>query len=246
MSGGTADPDLARVLTGLARSISEVEEGTTLVDRLCRAAADLLGCDGGSVTLAYTEAARTTLTSTDATADAIESRQDVVQQGPGADAYLASEYRSVVVEPGGSHRDGWPLLDLSGVDDGHPVVVHAVPMRVGNQTVGVLTLWKRGRTSALDPSAADVVAGVVAAALVHEVAEEDWEDGEVMDSWAEHSEVHRAVGFVAARLGVPADDALALLRASAYVHGRTMTATARDVVAGRLTLSDDPGDGTAG
>ncbi|MGG5259690.1 ANTAR domain-containing protein [Phycicoccus avicenniae] len=233
--------DLGRILRRLGRSISDGHGRTPLSDRLCRAATDLLGCDGGAITLAYTDAERLTLSSTDATANEIEARQEVVQQGPSADAYSAADYRYAVVEPGGQRPLGWPLLDLTGVDDGHAVIVHAVPMTVAGTTLGVLTLWERGRTTGLDPLTARVVAGVIGAALVKQAQEEG---GAVVNSWARRSSVHQGVGFVMAQLGVRAADALALIRAHAYVRGTSLAETARDIIEQRLVLSDELEEGT--
>lgn len=235
-------PELGHVLAGLARSIAAGDAAGDLNDRLCRAAAELLGCEGGAITLAYTEPDRLTLSATDDTAEEIEARQEVVQEGPGAEAYRSSEYRYTVAEPDTDRGSDWPLLDLSGVDDGHPVVVHAVPMRVGTATVGVLTLWERGRVPTLDPLTAQVVAAVVVAALVHRLHEDD---GALVEAWAERSPVQRAVGAVVARRGVDPDEALSMLRAAAYVRGWTMTVTAQELIDGRLSLPSDVDDDPA-
>jgi hypothetical protein len=46
--------------------------------------------------------------------------------------------------------------------------------------------------------------------------------------------VHQAVGRVSVQARVPVDDAMALLRAHAFAHDRTLSEVATDVLAGRL------------
>ena len=74
-------------------------------------------------------------------------------------------------------------------------------------------------------------------------------DGNI-DDWLDHAvsgraEVHQATGMVLAQLGISATDALARLRAYAFVEQRLLIDVARDVVARKLRFtptSDDPGD----
>lgn len=233
--------DLPRLLRELARRITEEDPGEPFARRLCRAAVDLLGCDGGALTLGYTEKVRVTLAATDPVAEGLESAQEVVQQGPGSDAYTSSRYQRLVIGPEGPRDPRWPLLDLHRLVDGRTTLtVHAVPVRQRADTVGVLTLWERGGTTSVDPESAELVAGILAAALSERLEEED---GALVESWAQRAEIHQAAGFVVAQLGLSVDDALALVRAQAYVRGRTMTQTARDIIERRLTFSDGPGDG---
>ncbi|MFQ6171613.1 ANTAR domain-containing protein [Oryzobacter sp. R7] len=232
--------DLPLLLTELARRIAEDDRGEPFARRLCRAAADLLGCEGGALTLGHGADARMTLAVTDSVAEALESAQEVVQQGPGTDAFTSSRYQRLVVGPDGGRDARWPLLDLRHLIEDRPVVIHAVPVRQRASTVGVLTLWERERPTALDPESAELVAGILAAALSERLEQED---GALVESWAERAEIHQAAGFVVAQLGLPVDDALALLRAQAYVRGTTMTQTARDVIQRRLTFREEPEDG---
>jgi len=53
--------------------------------------------------------------------------------------------------------------------------------------------------------------------------------------------VHQASGMVAAQLSVPIDEALSLIRAHAFVVGRSVSDVARDVVERRLRLDRDSG-----
>ena len=58
-------------------------------------------------------------------------------------------------------------------------------------------------------------------------------------SWSSRAEIHQATGMVLAQLGVSAADAFARLRAHAFVEQRLLGDIARDVVARRLTFTND-------
>ena len=53
------------------------------------------------------------------------------------------------------------------------------------------------------------------------------------------AEIHQATGMVLVQLGVSAIDALARLRAYAFVHQRLLIDVAHDVVARRLVFAPD-------
>ncbi len=205
---------------------------------MCRAAVDLLGCDGGAVTLAYTHVERVTLCASDDTALLLEETQDVLGQGPGPDAFTTGTYARFDLLDVDGPDPRWPLLESDSLTRLAPLVVHAVPMGEGeDRVVGVLTLYQRGVDRDIDLAAALVVSRVVAAALLA--------DGPSMQeagqaAWSERAEVHQATGMVVAQLGVPEEDALALLRAHAYSHDQSVRRTAHDVITGRLTFSANP------
>jgi hypothetical protein len=62
-----------------------------------------------------------------------------------------------------------------------------------------------------------------------------WLDGRV----ASRAEIHQATGMVLIQLGVTAPEALACLRAHAFVHGRLLIDVAREVVARRISFVED-------
>jgi hypothetical protein len=61
----------------------------------------------------------------------------------------------------------------------------------------------------------------------------DGEDG-IADGRFSRREVHQASGMVAAQLRIDVDDALVVLRAHAFAHGRSVRDVAGDVVERRL------------
>jgi hypothetical protein len=232
-----ADVDdlLARLAHGLARGAAD---GLPLPDRLCRAAASTLGCDGGAITIAYTQVERVTLCTTDATARLIEETQDVVGQGPGPDAFTTGAYARFDLLDVDGPDPRWPLLESDSLTALAPLVVHALPMGEGDdRVIGVLTLHQHGVDREIDLDAGLIVSRVVAAGLLA--------DGPSMQEagqgpWSERAEVHQATGMVVAQLGVPETDALALLRAYAYSHDQSVSVTAHAVIARILAFSANP------
>ena len=57
-------------------------------------------------------------------------------------------------------------------------------------------------------------------------------------SWSSRATVHQATGMVIVQAGVPAVDALAVLRAHAYATDQTLTEVADQVVSRRLDFKD--------
>ena len=229
------DDLLARLAGGLARGAAD---GLPLPDRLCRAAVTTLGCDGGAITIAYTQVERVTLCSTDDTARLLEETQDVVGQGPGPDAFTSGTYARFDLLDVDGPDPRWPLLESDTLTALAPLVVHALPMgEGGDRVIGVLTLHQHGTDREIDLDAASIVARVIAAALLA--------DGPSMQEagqgpWSERAEVHQATGMVVAQLGVPETDALALLRAYAYSHDQSLAITAHAVIARILAFSANP------
>jgi hypothetical protein len=232
-----ADVDdlLARLAHGLARGAAD---GLPLPDRLCRAAASTLGCDGGAITIAYTQVERVTLCTTDATARLLEETQDVVGQGPGPDAFTTGAYARFDLLDVDGPDPRWPLLESDSLTALAPLVVHALPMGEGDdRVIGVLTLHQHGVDRENDLYAALIVSRVVAAGLL---ADGPSMQGAGQGPWSERAEVHQATGMVVAQLGVPETDALALLRAYAYSHDQSVSVTAHAVIARILAFSANP------
>ncbi len=66
----------------------------------------------------------------------------------------------------------------------------------------------------------------------------------VADSWNSRARVDQATGMVMGQLGIGPDDGLALLRAHAYAHGRTLGEISDQIIARRLDFRSadrDPG-----
>jgi hypothetical protein len=118
--------------------------------------------------------------------------------------------------------------------------VFALPLQWGTINLGVLDLYRRtpgslSRTQLRDArSAADTAALLLLGLRTDPGDEQPWDQ-----SWSSRAEIHQATGMVLAQLGVSAADAFARLRAHAFAEQRLLGDVARDVVARRLTFTND-------
>ncbi len=227
---------LARLAMGL---VDGADAGVPLPSRLCTSAARVLDCDGGAITMAYTLSSRVTLTTTDQTATVLEDAQDVTGQGPGPDAFTSGAYQRMDLDGVAARDERWPLLGFDSVPDLAPLVIHAIPLPSRATVLGVITLYQRGAGRTIDLEAAEVVARAVTASLVADVPV-GFEDDR--GPWAKRAEVHQATGMVVAQLGIPEEDALALIRAHAYSHDQGVDHSAHAIVTRKLVFTAAPGD----
>ncbi|OLT46149.1 ANTAR domain-containing protein [Cellulosimicrobium sp. CUA-896] len=241
--------DDAGVLALLAAAVARNADVEPLAARLCRACLEVLGADGGSITLLPASAGQLTVCTSDVTSARFEDLQDVLGEGPTRMAH--TEGRVVVAAV-----DGESFVDvvLDGDGDGHhltgedspfpmflelapevaaPVTVFAFPMRPGGNAIGVLTCHAASGELAISLHDCLRLADAVGAALLG--------DRESLSAtapgWRERAKIHQATGMVIAQLGLPAEDALALLRAHAYAGGVTLDEVAERVVARQLSFA---------
>jgi hypothetical protein len=239
--------DLAAVMAGAADSLSSA-------DGLCRACVELFHVDGASISLVHEGASRGTFGSSGELSRRLDEFQFTLGEGPCLDA--VSKGRPVLVaDIGHGTEQRWPAFAESVLDAG----VHAVfalPTAIAATPIGVLDLFRNtpGPLSADDLTGGLLAAGLAALPLLDLMMDVDWEVyGEGGDGWSqlaslERVEVYQATGMVMGQLEVGPADALARLRAHAFVSGQTASEVAWDVVERRLSLSADdawrsPGNG---
>lgn len=219
---------LAR-LAGLAAAGSRDQ---TLAARLCAACVEILGADGGAITLASTRPERLTVSTSDGTSARIEDLQDVLGEGPGQQAFR--EGRTVVAQVDGAAGGPFPMFTELAEDIAGPLTVWAIPMHPGRTTIGVITLYRSA--GALDESLDDAqfLADAVGAALLDDRSV----DGMVpFAAWSDRARVHQATGMIVAQLAITPADALAILRAHAYAQSATLDQIATQVVDRTLSFT---------
>jgi hypothetical protein len=222
-----AGPD--DLLIRFARAIATTPSTHALSERLCLASRNIAGADAAALTVAYAETNRVTLFATDEMSARLEDLQEVMGEGPGYSA--AHHHRVEVCRLGTLAADRWPLFASAALELVGPASMHAVPMKPGNQLVGVMTLYQLehpGADLAMDVPTLERLAAATGAALMRdpEAVDQDLLDG----PWQSRAEIHRATGMVVAQLGLSADDALAVLKAHAYAGETTLIEIAERVV----------------
>jgi hypothetical protein len=221
------------LLTLLARRIAAAgQAGQPIGSRLCEAYLSILGGDGVAITVAYTQPQRVTLCSTDDISTQLEDLQDVLQEGPGQDAYRSGEIRIADLR---RTSTPWPLFADAAREAVGRVLVCALPMRPNQQVVGVLTVYHQPGRAMADQEDAQFLSDAIGAVLLHDSTNtEDVRSG----PWAARSGIHQATGMVVEQLHVTPADALALLRAHAYSYDSSLADVAERIVQRRLAFTD--------
>jgi hypothetical protein len=145
-----------------------------------------------------------------------------------------------VPDLGDSHDvtlERWPTFAKEAVDVGIHVAF-AFPLLLGTAPVGALSLYRNEPSflSTEEASRSWMTAEVVALALADHA-----EQVPVRSENLHPLQVHRAAGMVMMQLGVPVDEALLSLRASASAQGTTVEELADAVVQRRQRMSKEDG-----
>lgn len=200
---------------------------------------DVVPVAGASISTMGGILAVETVSSTDARIARVDELQFDLNEGPCWDALDSGV---PVLEPDlvGAPRRFWPAFS--------PAIAHepiaalfAFPMRVGPFRIGAIDLYDVDPHELDDAAvqqamefAALVGRRILRRALRFAAAGEG-------DPLPLHSRrvIHQATGFVIAQLGLPADDAELLIRASAFAEGRPMSDVAEEIVDRRRRFTAD-------
>jgi hypothetical protein len=213
------------------------------LQRLCRATSRAVPASDVALTIGVPSAESVRLAASGRRGDLLEQLQFTLGEGPCHDA---STLGRPVLVPDVSELPAsrWPGYATALRDHGI-MGVFAFPLRIGAVQLGTLDVY-RDTVGALTPlelaqtlafSAAAVTALLDAEASSGDAAP----DGTARrdDLVSGKAELYQAQGMVQVQLGVTLQEAMARLRAYAYVHDRPLDDVARDVVARRLSLERD-------
>ncbi len=228
---------MTRALLEIAR---DVEDDRVLAEQVCQAYLVGLGVDGAAISLLTASASHQTLCATDATAELLEDLQ--FSLGEGACVEAAVTGRPVLV-PDLHHStevSRWPIFAAAVVEQSDVAALFAVPFQWETINLGVLDLYRTAPGSLSDAQLRDVMRAADMAALMFLGLRTDPGEG----AWLDHSlhgraEIHQATGMVVVQLGINVTDALARLRAYAFVEQRLLSDVAHDVVSRRLSFTPD-------
>ncbi|AUG75367.1 hypothetical protein CFP65_0400 [Kitasatospora sp. MMS16-BH015] len=222
----------------------QLDDGYDTAARVAAKAAETLGVDGLTVSLATGGERAELMWCTDRAAGRFEDLQFTLGEGPGPEA-VRTGAMVLIPDLAQVRADRWPALSMeaAGLD---ARAVFCFPMGIGAIRVGVLTVVRRlpGLLSDGQVRDAQVLAHALTGRALGSVVPDA--NGAVVpadtpDSLL-HAVVHQATGMVSVQLAVPLAQALLRLRAHAYSSGRPLTDISRDVVARRLRL-DHNGNG---
>src|SRR4051794_20331794 len=228
-----------RALLGLVRDGSDEK---ALAARICRACVDGLDVDGAALSLLTASTSRQTLWATDPIAERLEDLQFTLNEGACMEA--AGTGSPVFVGDLRHAPDAarWPIF-AGAVLESTPVrAVFALPLQWGPVNLGVLDLYRLLPGMLTEAQRRDALSAADTAALM--LLGQRTDPGDGAGGWLDHAMAHRAEGHQATRmvlgqLAISPADALARMRAYAFVHQRLLIDIARDVVGRRLVFTED-------
>lgn len=190
------------------------------------------GVDAMTVTFANSFSGVELLLATDDLAERTAQLEFALGQGPNVDAVAsglptaADDLRSGVA----AHR--WPLFATEAVHAGIRAI-QAYPIMFSSGPFGTVGLYSRQptRLSSEQHRQASDITELIGLALVHP------DSGESIGSGLRMT-VHQAAGMVMQQAGVSIQDALVLLRSTAFTEDTQVTDLAKYVIAGRRRFGE--------
>ncbi|MEU5578305.1 GAF and ANTAR domain-containing protein [Streptomyces huasconensis] len=215
--------------------------------RLCRALCQGLPADGASLVFLTETPYRQLLHATDPVTLRLEELQFVADEGPCVSAAVSG--KPLLVDDFRRPLTRWPLFEAAMGDElGEIGAVHVLPLTFDDKVFGTVELMRREPVSlehdATDremvrqaEAAARVISRVMLPSFWRLLAHGElplWKPSDQIDThWGT---THQASDKLAAHLDISPEEALARLRASAFVTGRPLPEIAREI-------NDMPSDG---
>jgi hypothetical protein len=180
-----------------------------------------------------------TLSASDRHIARVDELQLDLGEGPCWDALALG---APVLEPdlAGAPRRHWPAFSPALRDQPIAALV-AFPMRIGPLRIGAIDLYDVRARELADEDVARATAFAAATGkqvLRRALRLSETEDDEPLPPHSRRI-IHQATGFVIAQLGVPAEEAELLIRASAFAGGRPMREIAEELVSRRRRYTVD-------
>lgn len=229
------------LLVKLAKGLARTQVEATLPLRLCVVYTELLGAEGGSISIDFASTDRVVLCTTDANSARLEDAQDVVREGPSLDAFRTGAAVTGLSRDEQARR--WPLLAEFMDADFPQLALHAFPIIPEGRVVGAVLVYRMQiRELELDTEHAQFLANAIGIAVLGELNAQSLSD----ERWSTRDRVDQATGMVCAQLHVSPTDARAVLRAHAYAHDASLPEVSSWVLERQLAFTDpDSSDGRA-
>jgi hypothetical protein len=211
------------------------------LQRVCRACAQLLPVDGASISVMSGTQHRETLYASDPVVERIEDLQFSLGEGPCFEAFDTG-HPVLVPNLAADAGAAWPVFAAQIAQD--PVgAVFAFPLQAGAARIGAIDMYRRnpGWLRPAELATSLQVADIAATALLgHHTPGSQGEFNEEWLTALPHNRqvVHQATGMLIAAFAIPAEQALARLRAYAFTTGRLVDEVATDLVTRRMHPSD--------
>jgi hypothetical protein len=229
-SGSTGCPH--HVQNGLTEKLPVNSSLGKWGDDLCRGFIELLPVTGASITVIDKLAHRSSVCASDSVAAQLERLQFDLGEGPQW-AVMKTGIAALRSDLSPQHSADWPMFAAAATECGAGAVF-TFPLRLGSAVVGVVDLYRRApgvldqQSIALASTLANEVAWRAVQAAIRSANQEG--GSETAGTPTMRREVHQATGMILAQLETTATNAFALLRAHAFLSGKSVDDVAKDVV----------------
>jgi GAF domain-containing protein len=230
--------DLGSALVELADTLVKDFDVVDFLHTLTQRCVDLVDVDSAGLALADHNGMLRVLAASNEQARLLELFEVQNEEGPCLDSYRTGH---VVVEEDLETTQRWHRFRREALGAGFRSV-HAVPMRLREDVIGALNLFraKPGRLSDEDGSISQAMADVATIGLLQEraVREARLLAEQLQIALNSRILIEQAKGVLGEQLHVELGIAFELLRGYARTHNRRLADVARDLLDARLTASE--------
>jgi GAF domain-containing protein len=238
----TVDERLAQAFVELADTLVAGYDLMEFLQTLTDRCVELLEVDAAGLLLADHQGTLRLLAASTEQARVIELFQIQNDEGPCLDCYRTG--RPVIISDIRSDRAAarWPRFAAATREMGY-AGVHAIPMRLRDQVIGTLNLF-RIVPNGLDPAvvvAATALVDVATIGILQEraVRHQEVVAGQLQVALNSRVIIEQAKGVLAERLRVTPDEAFVTLRRYARDHNHPLTELSADVIRGTVRIASD-------
>jgi GAF domain-containing protein len=238
MPATTVDERLAAAFVELADTLVAGFDLADFLQTLAERCAELLDVDAAGLLLSDTGGVLRLVAASTEQARILALFQVQDDEGPSVDCYRTGQVVTVSDIGAAGTAARWPRFTAAARQAGFSGV-HAIPMRLRDQIIGTLNLF-RTVARELDPAvarAARALADVATIGILQEraVRQREVVAGQLQVALNSRVMIEQAKGILAERLQMTPDDAFLLLRRYARDHNYPLTRLAGEVIRGTAT-----------
>jgi transcriptional regulator with GAF, ATPase, and Fis domain len=230
---------LAQVFVELTDTLVAGYDVIEFLQALTERSVELLDVDAAGLLLAGSGGVLRLVAASTEQARILELFQIQENEGPCLDCYRTGQVVTVSDIGSAEAAARWPRFAAAARQAGF-AGVHAIPMRLRDQVIGTLNLF-RAQVNGLDPAVARAARALVDVATIgilqeRAVREREVVAGQLQVALNSRVVIEQAKGILAERLRISPDEAFVLLRRYARDHNHPLTDLAGDVIRGTAPI----------
>ena len=236
----TVDERLAQVFVELADTLVAGFDLMDFLHTLTERCVELLEVDAAGLLLADSGGVLRLVAASTQQAKVVELFQIQDDEGPCVDCYRTGQVVSIGDIRSDSATARWPQFATAAAEVGF-VGVHVIPMRLRDQIIGTLNLF-RSASDGLNPAVAVAGRALVDVATIgilqeRAIHQQEVVAGQLQVALNSRVIIEQAKGILAERLRTTPDEAFLILRRYARDHNRPLTVLAGDVINGTTSVA---------